>query len=163
VFNAFNMNAHTLQDVSLSSLDVGNLGDTGNTLTIPSMKLYKAGSSEKLSVSFNVPYDYVNTAGETKVVLHFFVKTGSGNVALRLRVINQAGNGQLVTSANTAFDTSIAVVGGNLAHYQVIFDVNIANLAAEDFIALAFYRIDSSDTYSDSLYVTSTEFRYKEA
>jgi hypothetical protein len=156
------MNQHTLQNVDLASLDVGNLGDPGNIMTIPSLHLDKTGSREKLSVSFNVPYDFANTAGETKVILHFFVKTGSGNVALRLRVINKASNGQLVTSANTSFDTSISVVGGILAHYQVIFDVNIANLVAEDFISLAFYRIDSLDTYSESLYITSTEFRYAE-
>ena len=38
-----------------------------------------------------------------------------------------------------------------------------AKYAAEDFIGLAFYRIDSLDTYSDPLWVTSTEFRYAEA
>jgi hypothetical protein len=57
----------------------------------------------------------------------------------------------------------IKVIGGDLAHYQLIFDVNITNLLAEDFISLSFYRVDSLDTYSDSLYVTSTEFRYAEA
>jgi hypothetical protein len=156
------MNQHTLQNVSLSSLDLGNLGDTGNIMTIPSLQLTKSGATKKIHVSFNVPYDFVNTTGQTKVVLHFFVKPGSGDVALRLRVINKA-SGQLVTNANTSFDNSIAVVGGTFAHYQVTFDVNISNLAAEDFIILAFYRIDSLDTYSDTLWITSTEFRYAEA
>lgn len=124
----------------------------------PSPKVY--------TVAFNVPHDYIDTAGDTLVIVHFTTKKegGSittGNVTIELDSLfaTTALGPPLTTQTTTVTGVASTSTTTTYNHYTAIFTL-ASGLAADDFLLLDISRNATGDTYTPSIYLTSVEFRY---
>jgi len=134
----------------------------GGNLGIPAWQLT---STDDFEVSFNVPNDFVNTANQTIVVVHFLTDNtavAAGNVGLQLGGLFTAIGG--TTGTPVTYTTTVTGVSNSSSDttyhaYDAVFTLN-QTIAAEDFALLYVTLNSATTTYNQPIYLTSMEFRY---
>ncbi len=168
----FNANAMTAFPGSGSATVLQTTIGTGQNVFPITAFAIKPSSSVNLMLTFNVPID-LSTASPPVIHVHFLTGPGTaglGSVVLPLNicsvpaVTNFPGNCFVrYPNATVAFDTNSS--GFTFNHYDLTYTLSGYSFGTRpglypgDFVAVTIGR-STTDTFADSIYVTSVEFAY---
>jgi len=162
MFPATTINRNTLTggDISLQYITPA-IGTRAWTLIPPGLM------TGNFTVSFNVPQDFINSSS-TQVAVSFLVRSAAlpipGNVVIRLGSLFTPESGLVNSLTITNQTTTKAVINPVTpliyTYYEVVFTIpGVINPG--DFALLNVTRFTGLDTFNDSIFLTSIEFRYQ--